>query len=82
VSVEVGVDLHPLEEPVRESNLAGGLHPFAVDLPRTERGTDEDADAATHEQPDNEVAAAVPARRDDEEEVHDPERGLRRVALR
>jgi hypothetical protein len=42
-----------------------------MDLPRAERGTDEDADAATHQKADDEVAAAVPTRRDDGGEVHD-----------
>jgi hypothetical protein len=68
--VEIRIDLHPLEQLVRESNLAGGLHPLAMDLPRAERGTDEDADAAPHQKPDDEVAAAGPTRRDDGGEIH------------
>ena len=80
--VAIRVDLHPLEEPVRESHLPGSLDPLPVDLPGTERGTDEDADTATHEQPDDEIAAAVPARRDDGGELHDRERRRCRIAAR
>jgi hypothetical protein len=68
--VEIGVDLHPLEETIRETNLTRSIRPFPVGLPRPERGTHQETDTAAHEEPDDEIAAAVPACRDDGYEVH------------
>lgn len=70
LSVEIGVDLHPVQQLIRETNLSRGLRPFPIGLPRPERGTHQEADAAAHEEPDDEVPGAVPACRDDGYEVH------------
>lgn len=70
LSVEIGVDLHPLEQLIRETDLSRSLRPFPVGLPRQERGTHQETDTAAHEEPDDEIAAAVPACRDDGYKVH------------
>jgi len=72
VAVEIGIDLDPLEEAIRQASLTGGLRPFPVRLPRAERWAGEDAKHGAEEQSDQEVAAAAAARRHDGTDIHAP----------
>ena len=44
---------------IDQLRLAGGVHPLPVDLPRAERGADEEAETATDQEPDEEVSASA-----------------------
>jgi hypothetical protein len=70
VAVEIRIDLHLLDEPIRQSDLAGGLGPFPIRLPRTERRTDEDTEDTPDHETDDEVAAAAAAGGHDRKKFH------------
>jgi hypothetical protein len=70
VPVEIRIDLHLLEEPIRQSDLAGGVGPFPIRLPRTERRTDQDTEDTPDQETDDEVAAAAAGGGHDRKECH------------
>ena len=57
--VGIRVSLQTHKQVIDELRLAGGIDPLPADLPGAERGTDQDAQTGTDQDPDEEIPTST-----------------------